>query len=239
MKNLDFLLNKHTELGFVIGAGPSLREVDNNTIKKYPKICVNSAISKFPESNYFLSDDWDSMSWNYFQSINQNTVKLLYKEKFKDKDIKGSYYLFNHKFWYNHLTNRYEKDGLELTKDPNLPIIGARTSIGSAIHFAYIMGFNPIVLLGCDCCFEGNKRYFWEYEDQKQCYRIDNKSLEKRISGKIDGRLVDRHSLDFLKYWEALSKQLEKQKIKVINASDGILKFFERKDLKDIIKEYG
>ena len=42
------------KLGFVIGAGPSLRFIDEKQLKPYVTITVNSGIVKVPECDFFF-----------------------------------------------------------------------------------------------------------------------------------------------------------------------------------------
>jgi len=220
------LKNKHIGLGFVIGSGPSLQFQDLDFLSNYPSIAVNSAIAKARDATYFLSDDWAVSLWDYFYKLPKKTQALLYKdkvEKYSGHIPKDRLLFFDHK-----------KD-IEFTKDPLKPIIQARTSVGSAIHFGYIMGFDPIVLLGCDCCFLNGKRYYWQFSGQKKCRQIRGKNIIYPPNKRKDGYEMDNHTIDFLNYWDKLAKQAKKQNIKILNASGGILESFPRIKLKDLI----
>lgn len=236
------------KIGFVVGAGPSLHFQDLSKIKDYPIIAVNSAIVKFTDLDcqhlYFLSDDWDVSNWSYFivDLPKMNCTNLLFKAKLS-KYVRHldpeKIVWFDHKYWFNPAKNKKYEDGLTFTKDASLPIIGARSSMGSAVHFAYIMGCNPIVLLGCDCCYNGNKRYFWQFEGENRPYRLDRKSNFCRPDGgKIKDKPVDHHCIAFLDYWKNLAEHADKQNIKVINASDGILDCFKKMKYEDILEKY-
>jgi hypothetical protein len=231
---------------FCVGSGPSLHFIEKELlkIKDYPIICANSAILKFADLGcknlYFLSDDIAVKNWNYFQELKKiNCTYLLFEDKLKNHVShldKNKIVWFKHKCWYSPFENKHYPEGLVLTK--NEPIIGSRTSLGSAIHIAYIMGGIP-VLLGSDCCYYQNKRYFWQFEGEKKAYRLDGKhSINYPNKGIKDGFPVDDHSLSFIEYWEALSKQLKKQNINVINCSGGILKCFNRMGLKEVLEKY-
>lgn len=236
IKNLE---DKHKDrLGFVLGAGPSLHHLNPDLIKDHITIAVNSAISKV-KADYFISDDWDVANWDYYHNISPTTIRLLYGEKLKSKVNEENTILFKHKIWYDHIKKTYNPEGLILTKDANLPIIGARTSAGSAVHMAYIMGLNPIVLLGCDCCYSGGRRYFWQFPGEKKCKRLDGGSFfSVPNAGSVRGRPMDNHSVDFLKYWEALARQAKSQGIRIIDASNGVLECFEKNTLDGILNEY-
>ena len=94
--------------------------------------------------------------------------------------------------------------------------------------------------MGTDCCFsKDTKRYFWEYQNEIKTTRIDGKKIEKKINGTIKGYPIDNHSYSFLKYWEKLSKQAKKQNINIINCSGGILDFFPKMNIEELLKKYG
>ena len=182
VENIKEFKNKHKgKLAFLIGAGPSLYNI-NIDFEKYITITVNSGILKYPTCNYFVSDDKGIANWSYYRNVlsKQKCIKFLYKDKLeKSKEELENVILFSHTWWYSPKNNEYNLEGLRLTKHE--PIIGARTSLGSAVHIAYIMGCNPIVLLGNDCCIKGGKRYFWQYWDkEKQPYRISGTRFSYR-----------------------------------------------------------
>ena len=92
--------NKHSgKKCFVIGAGPSLKDVDTSVISNYPVICVNSSILKFDwtipddsEKRFWLSCDSLCMEWDYFwkKVIHSDCVRIVRdswsrkKDKFQD-----------------------------------------------------------------------------------------------------------------------------------------------------------
>lgn len=248
---IDNLINKFSgcPLGFVVGSGPSLRHVSNGHLKlisKYPIISVNSAISKFTgsfDNLFFISDDIDATYWDYYIKTlpKLNCTYLLFKDKLKgtaDHLDPERVLWFSHKTWYQPSTKIYFEDGLFLTKGE--PIIGARTAAGSAVHFQYIFGVKNIILLGCDCCYEKGQRYFWQFSGQTPCKRLDKQNVFSTPNkGKFLGQPVDQHSLDFLVYWTALAKQVEKQSVNVINASGGILQWFPRMTLDKVLEQFG
>lgn len=229
--NLEDLKNKHLgETSFVIGAGTSLRYLDENILKNNLCIAVNSGILKVPFAQYAIFSDIGVKNWSYFldeKFANSNTIKLLYKKKL------GKYaeHLKN-VLWFNH------KDDKELTRD--FPIINSRTTSAAAIHLLYIMGCQTIVLLGVDCCFsKEKKRYFWEYWPiEKQPYRITGEPLSKIMVNDVNGKFVDEHYLDFIRYWQEfveINKDILKKELKIIDCSGGILYCFEKGKLEQYV----
>jgi len=245
MVTVKELIGKHKgKLGFAIGSGPSLRYLDPSDIYPFVSIAVNSALSKMRKADYFLADDIGVKHWNYYQEIlpTLDCTSLLYHGKLKTEANHlnpDRICWFTHKTWYQPSNNRYYEDGLVMTSDES-PIIGARTAVGSAVHFLHIMGCDPIVLLGCDCCYEGMKRYYWQFKGEEECFRLNGeKVFSFPNAGVKDGKPLDSHSKDFLKYWEALYKQSKKQGINIISASGGLLNIFPQMTFRGVLEQYG
>lgn len=252
MQVKDFRDKHLGQIGFVIGSGPSLRHVNPEILKPYVTMSVNSSISKFINvADYFLADDIGASHWNYykiqiggnaggFSGNGKGFPCFLFESKLKNtvRHINADRVVwFTHKTWYEPSKKKYYEDGLILTKDE--PIIGARTTAGSAIHMLYIMGCDPIILLGCDCCYEGMNRYYWQFPGEPKCYRLNNeKVFSFPNKGNHKGKPVDSHSMDFLEYWEALSKSTKKMGVNIINASGGVLDSFPRQDLSEILDKF-
>jgi len=227
--------NKHKgQIGFIYGGGPSLRFIDIKPLKQYVSIAVNSGLVKAPFSSYALFDDKGMRWWSYYfyDLPKLDCINFLYKEKLRKK----AGHLKKEKIvWFDH------KQDMVLTKKE--PIITARTSIASAVHLAYIMGINPIILLGVDSCYSRDqKRYFWQYLPQKeQPYRVTGEPVFSSPSQqKIKGRFVDRHCLDFVQYWNRfveINKNIIGKKVNIFDCSDGILDCFPKITVKQIFKK--
>ena len=245
---LDQLQDLHKDQPcFVVASGTSLHGQPIKELKDSVCITINAGIAKAPFADYFLTDDHDIQYWNYWNDIlpNNDSKVLLYQRKpwspinhiHKDR-----IYWFDHKCWYDNITDKYYADGLLFTKEATEPLIGARNSAGSAVHLAYIMGCDPIILLGCDCCFVDNKKYFWQFEGEPKVEKslLGPPALMNPVYKTADynGFTVDAYFFDFLKYWKALSKQAKEQKINILNASGGALDCFENIDIYDAIDKF-
>jgi hypothetical protein len=173
----DFKNKYNGEKVFVLGSGPSVHDLDLDTLKGHKVIAVNSAIAKYPDCDYFVSDDPDIMNWSYYDILKESDcVKFLYKDRFKNICAKmKNVVLYSHTWWYSPKGKKYNLDGLILTDDE--PIVGARVSMGSAVHIAYIMGADPIVLLGNDCKLKDGKRYYWQFDGEERQHRTDRRQF--------------------------------------------------------------
>mgnify|MGYP005841221613 CR=1 FL=1 len=223
MNLCDFYNIHQNKTAFIVGAGPSLHFQDLNPIKDHVVFGVNSAIMKVPYADYFVSDDKAIKEWNYFYELpNLKCVKFLYKDKLHD------IYKSPDAVWYEHHPDHapdFSEDsdnGYEMSKDPKDPIIGARTSVASAVHLAYIMGCDPIVFLGCDCCHQRGKRYFWQFPNEPKVFRPFNPKppWTRANRGGYKNRAVDQHCMDFLDYWRKFYNA-NKEKVQFVYCSEG------------------
>jgi hypothetical protein len=102
------------------------------------------------------------------------------------------------------------------------------------------MGCDPIILLGCDCCYEGMNRYYWQFEGEEKCFRLNGERVFSfPNAGIVNGKPLDSHSRDFLQYWQAVSRQANKQGINIISASGGLLDAFPRMTLEEVLEKFG
>lgn len=228
---------------FIIGSGPSLHTIDISPLKDYVTITVNSGIVKMPDCDYFVSDDQAVREWSYYLTTakESNCKKLLYRRKlsnaaahFKKQDVA----FFDHKTWYDPINRKKYPKGLELTREASKPIVGARTSMASAVHLAYIMGCEPIILLGCDCCYVGKNRYFWQFSEKNQPVKLAGKVQSTPDRGKIDNKPVDYHCVEFKAYWQEFA-QANAGKVEIIDtALNGLLKCFPKMAIEEVLAKY-
>jgi len=209
MKLSDLKDKYKDQIGFVVGAGPSLHFQNVDLIKNNIVIAVNSGIKKVPFCQYCLSDDHDIYNWDYFNYLKElSCAKLFYKKKcshFEKEFKEGEIVFFDHLEYV--VAGQPNGKNLKLTKRE--PIIGARTSVASAIHVAYIFGCNPIILLGVDCNHYQGKRYYWQFDGEEPCKRLDDKNVYKILN----------HSSDFIKYWKLFKIMNKNLDINILNAS--------------------
>lgn len=246
--NLANLQDKHAnKLCFVAGASPSLRFVDYNVIKDYIIITVNSSILKFPNCNYFVTDDQDVVNWNYWYktAIESTCIKLLYEDKLSQyvDNQRNDIIFYKHRHYNEHAKNKdeYDFESLKIYNNAATPIIGARSSIASAINLAIIMGCNPICLLGMDNHYEGNKRYFWQFDGEIKAYNINNRVFSSPNRGLVQNRPVDNHCVDYLVYWQRFANiNAELIKDRIYNCSTtSLLNTFSKISVDAVIRRFG
>ena len=216
MRNLEEFNQKYaSKTAFVIGSGPSLNSQDLTPLKDFVTIAVNSAYLAFPNSDYFLSDDWSCARWSYYmEDLRYSlTIPLLYEKMLWDQT---AYFgdravLFRHRTGY-HITDKYEHNNRENH------ICQARTSVGSAIHVAHIMGCSNIVLLGVDCCRTDSLRHFWQDRGKKKPRRLDGLPVDPHRRTTFEGQQSDTDLIDITRYWRDKAPFFL-EKCKVFNAS--------------------
>lgn len=223
------------QLIFLYGAGPSLHFTDTDPLQEHLSIAVNSGIIKDKKCNYFLSDDLAIRNWSYYiDLLSLDCVKLLYKDKFEGhcSDL-SNVILFEHTWWYSPSTKEYNFDGLKLNRDG--PIIGSRTSMGSAVHMAYIMGCNPIVLLGNDCCLKDGKRYFWQYEGEEAPHRVKGHHFS---SGTQNIGFDQKAFTEYWYYFTRENKDIIGTEVDIIDGSDSSFDYLPKMTVEEILKKY-
>lgn len=208
----------------ILGSGCSLRDCDLSDLSEYTTISVNSGYLAYPNSDFFISDDWAVAHWSYFfddLKKSDHTTALLYDKKlgnysevFGDRSV-----LFKHRKG-TRLTDVYSHS------EKANHIWEARSSSGSAIHVAHIMGCNPIVLLGMDCSRVSTYRYFWQFPDFKpKPYRNDGVAIDRFPRCKVKNVDSDADLRSILRYWSSLGSIVAKQcpDLKILNASPNSL----------------
>ena len=83
-RNLEEFNNRYPgRTCFIIGSGCSVNDIqkDLHLLSSHVTIAVNSGYVAYPQSDFFVSDDWSVANWSYFfddLTKSQHTVALLY-----------------------------------------------------------------------------------------------------------------------------------------------------------------
>ena len=243
---LSDLQNKHNdEVIFVVGAGPSINNINFELLRDYTIMAVNSGILATSYIEYMVSDDPAILNWTYFDDVERSDcVCLFFENRWRNVDIKSipmkRVAFYNHKSWFSPPDIYNLSNGLILTKDITKPIVGSRTSFSSCVHLAYCMGAKVIVLLGNDCQLSKDKyqyRYFWQYwEKKKRPSRVKGHVFTSRTQN------VGFGQKDFQEYWNKfaeVNKEIIGKKVEIIDCSDSSLTCFPKMHIKEILDRYG
>jgi hypothetical protein len=248
MKGISSVYNSHLgKTAFILGAGPSLIDLDTNLIKNHVTITVNSAILKMADCDYWLTDDQDVESWDYFtrEVRNSKSTKLLDFRRCNkiSKKLIGEVVLYKHQDWLDWYDRRRKKHDLSkaiFTRDISKPLVGTRTSVGTAVHVAWLMGCSKICLLGCDCGWRKDRRYFWQLDEWKgrvpsRSYPDPTTNTPQRILGTKN--YTDFHCKEMIWFWDAFSLLLKKNNINVLNLTpDSRIKSLPIGNLGNVVK---
>lgn len=226
-KNLDEFNDKFKgETCFILGSGPSVNLVDLSLLANRLTIAVNSAIVALPSAKFFVSDDWAVANWNFFDDLKKSqTVALLYEDKLSKHadEFDGRAVIFRHRKGY-HLSKPYRHNIYEQR------VFEARTSVGTAVHIAYIMGCKEIVLIGVDCCRLEGCRYFWQDNEKYNVARNDDVPVDGFRKVTVHGNEMDTDLFSILYYWEKVSN-VARGKIEIFNSSPiSVVDCFKRVD---------
>lgn len=235
MRNLEEFNGVHKgKTAFVVGSGPSTGMLDLEPLRDYVTIAVNSGYVAVPFSDYFITDDWSVANWSYFfkdLKESESTIALLYEDMLKNQSAQFNdrAVLFRHRLGY-HITDKYEHNNRKNH------ICQARTSSGSAIHVAHIMGCDKIVLIGVDCCRSESVRHFWGKRGavSDRPYRSDKFPVDpyRRITD--SDVQTDTDLMDILAYWKKQAHHFNK--CGVLNASPiSVLEMFPKINLQEFI----
>jgi hypothetical protein len=149
---------------FIVGSGPSIRHINPNLDGIV--ICINESIMKFPNADYFFSCDARvtlKKGWTYLPDHKCKVVLV------EDGCHFDCYYHARGISYKDEIApERLIKPKRAKTKVFGEKLIWGQNSAHCAANFAYNLGCDTIVLLGCDCDKEDGKQYFWEFEGQPE-----------------------------------------------------------------------
>ncbi len=228
---------------FVAGTGSSLRFVNSSLAEKHIVIAVNGALVKFPQARYFFASDSFIILTNYWAMLKDLDCKITIAVDTKDYG-----FFSNLKHVYSNPKAGISEDRIIYFPRSNNWKMGLDReslafgvcSVHFAVHFAQILGGNPIVLLGCDCNMAEEKVHFYDYEDQPNGY-----FLEKFRKHVVHGEVIPckgmkdeckRRFKGVLVTWRKL-KEINPN-VNIINASGGCLDAFPRENLDKLLGRF-
>jgi hypothetical protein len=224
-------------MAFLLGSGPSLHGLDFDRIAPHVTIAVNSAIAKAPQSDYYFSCDFGMTVWKSWLYLQFLPCELI---------------LYNVDVGWRHLEKLTGRDtfaGIDQSRityfdmakslrfTPEPPLIEGSTSAQVAAHFAHVMGCSPIVLLGCDCKYDGDKYHFYDYPGEfRDAYRKDEyrdfKPRDLIVRRRESNRYLDGH----LACWQKIKDA--NPDIEIIDCSGGRLTMFEQMSVEEVLEKY-
>lgn len=211
------------------GSGPSLRHVDTNLVKDCIVIAVNGSFLKFPQADYFISCDARCTLRKSWLKVRESDCKIIVC---RGGSNFGCFDKTRGSRWCIGIEERIhfiDRDKRKVKMEGDNLIWGS-SSAHCAVHFAHILGCNPIVLLGMDCCYEDGKQRYTDFDGWDDGFYIED--FKQHIRDGSDMPVVGA----FVVTWEGIAK--ENPNINIINASGGKLKAFPRMELTEVLKKY-
>lgn len=129
---------------FVLGNGPSLNDVDLAPLSNYFSIGINRSFYKL-DSTVLL---WQDVGLWFTERKNLLPLQAI-KVCSDTSDPENRFFHF-----------RLETGNFQLPTKPDI-LFGRGSSGPLAVQLAYILGCNPIILLGCDCKSRGTDTDFY------------------------------------------------------------------------------
>jgi len=213
-----------TEPGFVVGAGPSLSNLDISDIFDYSVFSVNSSIILMPwesgsyKKRFWISNDALCMGWSYWEKLlSCNCNKVVRTSWLKHFNKVSGFYFFH---------PRSTSEGIIDDGDDGLAYC---SSVPTALDMAIKMNLNPIFLLGVDQNFPTSNKgtHFW--------HNFPQKDHPRRSAGGTTPRSVQSKVFLYNNLaYKALSKFARSKGIEIYNCNKkSSVKEFEKIDFKD------
>jgi len=234
MENLKNYIDRHKgRTAFVLGIGPSLRNLSPDLLKPHITIAVNSSICKVPKADYYFTCDTGMVLWESWFTLKHLTCEIIlatncgintFESRIERKVLEGI----------NMRRVHYLPRKANNIIDKGDKLIKGSSSVHAAVHFAHVLGCSPIVLIGCDCQYtEGKKRYY-DFPNQPKDKLIDSKfeKFRRPYGPDSPGNSTDGELQHHLEVW----KNMNIKDLNIIDASEGALTMFPQKTIKEIIK---
>lgn len=242
---------------FIIGNGPSVKNINFNDLSSEYTFTVNQFtrfknfenikpnFHVFSDERIFCLDEnneCDKEALEYLKKLDScDSNPIIFSKLNSKKYIDNSNYLkkLNVNYYFDGLIFH---EGYELDFDISKQIPWFPTCIDYCIFIAMYMGFKEIYLLGCECTgflkvatidnINNDQTFSYGYDISKN----EGERIKKQLIMYGLGDELEVWS-KILKYYDYINELAVKNNVKIVNCTDGgILVTFERKKLKDVLK---
>ena len=219
------LKNRHSGRCFIVCTGPSLNLDDLELIKDEYSISMNSIVSVYDQTEwrptYYMIQDTRAFK-EVKTKLDKTTINLCNQRVYKTykSDCKKAEFMYYYLKYGIH-GSRLDKEFVTKAFNPHADyfIYDGYTVTYSAMQIAVYMGFQEIILLGCDGNLSSAKRKHF---------------VATSTEDKVDWSTWD---LRMRNAYIIAKEYCDKNNIRIINASrGGNLDVFERKELELIVK---
>ncbi len=235
MVDLRNYIDKHKgKIGFVLGTGPSLRNLDPILLKSHITIAVNGSIIKVPKAQYYFTCDQSLVLWESWYTLKNLNCDLILASNcgfaaFDSRIGKNAFEgISKERVQYIH---RKKNNIIDKKKE----LIQGSSSVHPAVHFAYVLGCSPIVLIGCDCKYVEGKKWFYEFSGQPidRLLKSEYKKYQRPLAPYSPGSKTDGELNHHIRVWNEIGGQ--NLNIPIIDTSGGKLSMFSQMTLEKVL----
>lgn len=224
------------KLCFIIGNGPSLKTVNLESVQQYPCLTVNffhKGCEKFQSKYHLLIDpefatihfDWVKQILNKYPSTNLLVDDKIYKRFVVENISTEMIYLIHHSY-----VQSCGNIKVDMTKN----MTGSSNVVPVAIECAISMGYQNIILLGCDFSMytESKGKHFYNAEISQE-----NLNLKNNISTNNVGNLI-RCALIHKQHY-AINKKAIEMGVHIYNATpNSLIDAYDFISFEDVLKKF-
>jgi hypothetical protein len=235
------------KMAFLIGGGVSIDAIEEETLKPYITTVVNDVIIKITKPDYFFSCDGGVYQYDLLDYIpKESSTKVfltgeLIDDNFEGTNIRGK--SIDHFYSLNRKDNYPEPESTTMRLTDEITIKGL-TSLHPAAHLLWVMGCDPIVLLGCECKFTDGVFSFYMLPKYKHLlnkhYINDEGNADLPLPGKhkeILRKDLPGHLSAFRQYWDKMKKLAPD--IPIIDACNSAMVAYPKMTLEEVLQKYG
>ena len=236
VNDLRNYIDRHKDrMCFVLGSGPSLRKLDPEMLGNHITIAVNSSLVKVPKAQYYFTCDQSMTLWKSWSMLKNCKCNLILASNngLAAYDARTGAYTFED-IDKEQIQYIGRKDNNRMDKGNKL--IKGSSSVHPAVHFAYVLGCSPIVLLGCDCQYAEGKKWFYQFPGQPvdELLKPEYDKYRKPLAHYTVGNATDGELKHHIRVW----KEIASQNIgNIIDVSGGALTMFPQKSLEEILRD--
>jgi len=199
-ESVEIFRNQYRNIpGFVFGSGPSLKDININSLyNKGVIISCNSSIVELDYADFFIFTDGAVPFYNFYNDAIKKSKNIIFAGrgidyKYYYNNINGYGEAIEHNNNKYLIDRRYDNRGRGFLNNDsdnaaNFDFFDGKLIDGTdvchvASHLSHILGCNPTYIIGVDLKWDGNERYFRSFSDDSILQRnnspyryMDNKS---------------------------------------------------------------
>ena len=210
----------------ILCPGPSLRHITPEHLAGFVAVTVNAAYVKFPDAPYHVTCDYGTRYFRRWPLIQANENCTVFAER--GAQLAG-----------DNVVAFERRRGYGMHPNDEKTVIGT-SSAHCAVNIAVVMHCSPIVLIGCESCYEDGKLHFHQFDGEPKDGLRPDEELRARGTRPDDIAPIRQHYvlrrnekkdddsffLHFRFTWNAIRKT--NPRLEIYNASGGRLEAFPR-----------